>query len=119
MADEYIHQLASNGKETKTACDRMLINTTLSAKEVDGGKAERETAGFCRTIEQDAKERAERKKEKEARGKEMKRKGCVCFKCGKYEEALEHFTAALREMPWDLALYTNRALVKGNSCYYC
>ena len=67
--------------------------------------------GFCQALEEDAQERAERRKERERVGRERKRKGNEAFRKEEYHSAVEHYTEAIQQMPWDVSLYTNRALV--------
>ena len=68
-----------------------------------------------KTLEEDARERGERRKEREAEGREHKRRGNEAFRAGQFQSAAEEFSVALRHTPWDTSLYTNRALV----CVYC
>ena len=67
---------------------------------------------FCQALEEDARERAERRKEGERVGKERKKRGNKAFRREEYDSAVEHYTEAIQQMPWDLTLYTNRALVR-------
>ena len=55
--------------------------------------------------------RGERRKQKEAAGREWKRKGTLAFRRGKLEEAINCYSKAIQETPWVISLYTNRALV--------
>ena len=71
---------------------------------------------FCQALEEDAHERAERRKEAERAGKERKRRGNEAFRREKYNSAVEHYTEAIQQMPWDVTLYTNRALVRVVVC---
>ncbi len=66
---------------------------------------------LCRSLEKDAQERTERRREKEAAGREWKSRGAAAFKRGDMEEALDCYSKALEETPWVTTLYTNRALV--------
>ena len=66
---------------------------------------------FCKAIEEDARERAERKKEREKRGKELKIKGTQAFRREEFESAADLYSQAMKESPWDISLYTNMALV--------
>lgn len=68
-------------------------------------------AEFCSSLEDDVRERAERRRERETVSKEWKKKGATAFKRGEVREALDCYTAALKETPWLTMLYTNRALV--------
>lgn len=70
------------------------------------------TADFMKSIQEDAKERAERRKEREKAGKELKKKGTRAFRSSDYNSAIEFYSKAIQEMPWDITLYTNRALVR-------
>lgn len=126
-ADQYIQSPPGSKETTKTTHDRMLINKGQSPKvgvskgPVDGGMArenggvvteeDSSQSGFLRSLEEDAKERGERRREMELRGKEAKKKGNKAFKEGDYESAVKYFTEGIKEAPWDITLYTNRALV--------
>lgn len=116
-ADQYISTTTT--KDTSKH-DRMLISKSTSpnvdgkergAVAPGGGGAEVDQASFMRSIEDDAKERGERRREREGRAKEAKREGNKAFKGGHYEEALRFFTDGIKNTPWDLTLYTNKALV--------
>lgn len=119
-ADKYIRSPDTDGV-TKTTQDRMLINKSQPSsggKETAGvpvggatGNSDGEQAAFLRTLEEDARERGERRKEREKKGKEAKKKGNQAFKEGNLERAVEWFTEGIKEAPWDITLYTNRALV--------
>ena len=67
--------------------------------------------GYLRAMEEDAKERAERRKAKEKLGKEHKKLGNTAFKQGDFEAAIASYSEAIHQMPWDITLYTNRAQV--------
>lgn len=128
-ADQYIHSSATQ-EGTRTSQDRMLINRTQSTKPeggcvsrsaeegvpVGGGvSADPSQAAFLRSLEEDAQERAERRKEREERGKEAKKKGNKAFKEGDFGSAVQCFTDGIQQAPWDITLYTNRALVSWTS----
>ena len=66
------------------------------------------SAHFLKSLEESAKAKGEKVKEK---GHEHKRYGNVLFRSGQYGTAVEEFTQALKYMPCDVSLYTNRALV--------
>ena len=68
-------------------------------------------AEFCHALEEDARERGERRKEREVKGKAKKKRGNEAFRRGEYASSIEHFTEAIAQTPWDISLYTNRALV--------
>lgn len=119
-ADEYIHQSSiTRNKSSKTSQDRTLINKAESqnrdcSRDEGVSTSEASQAAFLQSLEEDSKERGERRRQREERGKEAKKKGNKAFKEGKFEGAVEFFTEAIKEMPWDLTLYTNRALVRSH-----
>ena len=82
-------------------CTNMICNATYFSLD-----------GFCKALEEDAKERAERKKEKERIGKELKKTGNTAFKQGDFEAAVVSYSEGIKQMPWDITLYTNRGQVK-------
>lgn len=121
-ADNYIHL---SKQKSRISQDRTLINKTSTTGKTEGGvsvggadkdgvtsDSEASQAAFLHSMEEDARERGERRRERERRGKEAKRKGNKAFKKGDLQSAVECFTEAIREMPWDITLYTNRALVR-------
>ena len=73
------------------------------------------TEGFLKSLEEDARERGKRRREREAKGREHKKKGNTLFRAGQYEASVEEFSTALKHTPWDVSLYTNRALVCVNA----
>ncbi len=116
-ADKY---LSSEDSDVRTTHDRMLVNTTANSNSKPpseeggvsvGGANEMRQDEFLQSMEEDAKERAERRKEREGKGKAAKKRGNEMFKQGHFDNAIQHFTEAIKETPWDLTLYTNRALV--------
>ena len=62
-----------------------------------------------KNLEEDARERGERRKEREIEGREYKRRG-ASFRDGQYDSAVEEFSVVLKHTPWDVSLYTNRAV---------
>ena len=66
---------------------------------------------FCKAIEEDAHERAERRKEREKLGREWKRKGTQAFRKQEFQAAVDNYSQAIEQCPWDISLYTNLALV--------
>ena len=67
-------------------------------------------------MEQDASERAERRLEREKKGRELKGAGNAAFRSGQFDTAVERYTAAIESTPWDASLYTNRAQVCVHVC---
>lgn len=118
-ADQYI-QSPSTDEATRITQDRMLISRS-EPSELSGGTGDRtgmpvggatgEQAAFLQSLEKDARERGERRKERERRGRDAKQKGNQAFKKGDFENAVKWFTEGMKEAPWDITLYTNRALV--------
>lgn len=115
-AEKYMKQCS------KTAQDRTVINMIPQDRKVvakspsieSPSTAAREDisqAAFCQSLEEDARERAERRKERGVKGKEAKRLGNKAFREGNFEEAVKFFTDAIKDTPWDITLYTNRAVV--------
>ncbi|XP_072166099.1 tetratricopeptide repeat protein 12-like [Diadema setosum] len=62
-----------------------------------------------KAVEQDAAERAQRRREKMKVATEWKERGNVEFKAGNYEKAIELYTEGLNHLKDFGALYTNRA----------
>ena len=59
----------------------------------------------------------ERRKERESRGREHKKSGNTAFRSGQYSDAVEQYSHALKHTPWDVSLYTNRALVWAHTAH--
>lgn len=81
--------------------------------------------GILRNIQEDANQRAQRRKENEANSEELKLKGNKEFKAGNYKIAIDYYSRAIGLVKYFPALYTNRAQVKlfhplclGVSCTY-
>lgn len=66
---------------------------------------------LLKDFESDANERAARRKRSEADAEKLKAKGNLAFKGGRYEEAIEYYTEAIKLVKYLTALYTNRAQV--------
>ncbi|XP_059139456.1 tetratricopeptide repeat protein 12-like [Physella acuta] len=64
---------------------------------------------FMAAMEADAKERSERKKEREKIANKLKDQGNTEFKQGNYKEALRFYDEAISEVRDSSVLYTNRA----------
>ena len=52
------------------------------------------------------------------KGREHKKSGSVSFRGGQHETAVKEFSQALKHMPWDVSLYTNRALVRMSTIFF-
>ena len=66
---------------------------------------------YLRALEEDAKERSKRREAAERLGKEHKRLGNVASQQGDLEAAIASYSEAIKQIPWDVTLYTNRAQV--------
>jgi hypothetical protein len=44
-------------------------------------------------------------------GKEWKRKGTQAFRQQEFQAAVDNYSQAVKQCPWDISLYTNLALV--------
>ena len=65
-----------------------------------------------RNVEEDAKRRAECKRQREIKAQKLKEQGNAAFKEGKHEEAVNWYSKAIEEMQTKTVLYTNRAQVR-------
>ena len=112
-ADGFLQR--SSKEDCKTIEDKLIINKSSNvASSSNGHKEEMDVSSFCKSVEEDARERAARRKERERKGKDIKKKANSSFKSGDYEKALEQYALALKETPWDTTLHTNRALVRSS-----
>lgn len=66
---------------------------------------------YRKAVEADAAERAARRRAREQNATKLKEEGNSAFKGGNYELAVAKYSEGLEEMPWNTALYTNRAQV--------
>ncbi len=62
-------------------------------------------------------ERGERRRRREEEGKRLKKEGNKAFRREDYSRAVACFTEAIAQSPWDITLYTNRALVCVCVCF--
>ena len=60
-------------------------------------------------MEADAAERAARRRAREQNATKLKDEGNAAFKVNDYDLAVKKYSEGLDEMPWNTALYTNRA----------
>ncbi|XP_064393064.1 tetratricopeptide repeat protein 12-like isoform X2 [Halichondria panicea] len=103
-ADAYLH--VSKVSESTIGFNQTFVNTPTT----ESTQAQSSQQELCRSLEEDAQERTERRREREAAGRKWKSKGAGAFKRGDMEEALDCYSKALEETPWVITLYTNRAL---------
>lgn len=115
-ADMYIEKIESEDgmvKNDKTIINKSNSNAvkaippTIPADLPDGVTPEQ--AAFMATFEQDAKERANRRKKREADSLIPKEKGNKSFKAGDYETAIRFYLEAVSIDPANPLLYTNCA----------
>uniref|UniRef100_A0A8B9NSR3 Tetratricopeptide repeat protein 12 n=1 Tax=Apteryx owenii TaxID=8824 RepID=A0A8B9NSR3_APTOW len=92
-------QEASEEEECKTKVNRTVINTRDSVN------------GFLAVWEEDAKERAKRRKRNERLANALKEKGNDAFRKGDYVTAIQKYTEGLEKLKDKQELYTNRAQV--------
>ncbi|XP_053545809.1 tetratricopeptide repeat protein 12 [Bombina bombina] len=99
---------------TRIKTNRTVINKSPSANTVSSrpviNKSQMSQDTFLAQLENDAKERAQRRKEKENMANALKTLGNEAFVSGDYEAAVQHYTEGLDKMKDMQVLYTNRAL---------
>ena len=66
---------------------------------------------YLRALEEDTKERSERRKAKQKLGKKHKSLGNTAFNRGDFNAVITAYSEAICVMPWDVTLYTNWAQV--------
>ncbi|XP_067166323.1 tetratricopeptide repeat protein 12 isoform X5 [Apteryx mantelli] len=99
-------QEASEEEECKTKVNRTVINT----RDSDMGNVETVNSdGFLAAWEEDAKERAKRRKRNERLANALKEKGNDAFRKGDYVTAIQKYTEGLEKLKDKQELYTNRA----------
>ncbi|XP_075377357.1 tetratricopeptide repeat protein 12 isoform X2 [Mycteria americana] len=101
-------QETSKEEESKTTVNRTVINTRASVKDMANAEAVN-TDGFLAILEQDAKERAKRRKRNEHLANALKGKGNDAFRKGDYVIAIQRYTEGLEKLKDKQELYTNRA----------
>ncbi|KAL3884297.1 hypothetical protein ACJMK2_024445 [Sinanodonta woodiana] len=113
---EKVEKVVKKGKtedwpQTKTGFSKTVVNkqaansaSSIPANETIGQEA------FLAALENDARERAERRKKQEKESNEIKELGNAEFRQGNYETAVEHYTKALEIFKNSTALWTNRAM---------
>ncbi|XP_041373600.1 tetratricopeptide repeat protein 12-like [Gigantopelta aegis] len=96
--------------KTKTGFSKTVINNSPSStSDSIGDTGPISHGGFMAAMEQDAAERAERRRRAEKDANEIKEKGNEAFHKGDYLRALELYTEGLTKQKDNLALHTNRA----------
>ncbi|XP_033232251.1 tetratricopeptide repeat protein 12-like [Belonocnema kinseyi] len=111
LADEILDgkiekQITEDG-EIRIKANRTLVNPRLKEPD-DPEKMSQE--GFMKSVERDAKHRAEDRKARYERADTYKRIGNGAFKQGDYEKALTYFTKAIEYRKDSSVLWNNRAL---------
>ncbi|CAK9833615.1 Tetratricopeptide repeat protein 12 [Anthophora retusa] len=98
----------SENVELKVKTNRTLINTCSTTEHSTPGQMSQEA--FMRSVEKDAKERAEDRKIRNERAEMLKTIGNGAFKEGNYEKAITYFSKALEQRKDSTVLWNNRAL---------
>ncbi|XP_072048501.1 tetratricopeptide repeat protein 12-like [Amphiura filiformis] len=101
--------LKETGGQEKSKHDRTLINTTSSHGSKLPDNIPEDQAGFLRSLEADAADRARKRKERGKVAMVWKEKGNDQFKAGNYQMAIEHYTEGMNHLKDMVVLYTNRA----------
>lgn len=96
----------------RTKVNKTSVNT-LPSSQLNGPRSpqmeEISQDGFLAALEQDARERAERRKENEVLANALKDMGNEAFAKGDYETAVQRYTEGLDRLKDMQVLYTNRA----------
>lgn len=74
---------------------------------VNGGTMDQ--SAFMSAMEEDCRERAERRKQYEKEAERLKLLGNEQFSAGSYDKAVDFYTSALNEVRYWTILWTNRA----------
>ncbi|CAH2320125.1 tetratricopeptide repeat 12 isoform X1 [Pelobates cultripes] len=93
---------------TRTKENRTCINKSSCAK-LHHPRVEMSQDNFLQELEQDAKQRAEKRKENQTLAKALKDLGNEAFAKGDYETAVQRYTEGLEKLRDMQVLYTNRA----------
>ncbi|XP_031848246.2 tetratricopeptide repeat protein 12 [Nomia melanderi] len=112
LADEILERktetMISEDCELKVKCSRTVINKC--AKNDTNSEEQMSQEAFMRTVEKDAKERAENRKIRNERAETFKRIGNGAFKEGNCEKAVTYYTKAIEQRKDSSVLWNNRAL---------
>ncbi|XP_015120788.1 tetratricopeptide repeat protein 12 isoform X2 [Diachasma alloeum] len=98
----------SGDEELKVKTERTLINKYPTSEETDPNKMSREV--FMKTMEKDARERAEDRKRRNERADTFKRIGNGAFDSGDYEKAVTYYGKAIEQRKDSTVIWNNRAL---------
>ncbi|XP_041269824.1 tetratricopeptide repeat protein 12 [Onychostruthus taczanowskii] len=91
-------------EESRTTVNRTLINTSGTPR-VQAADAD----GFLAALEQDAKERAQRRRRNEQLANALKEQGNEAFRAGDFSLAIQRYSEGLQKLRDKQELYTNRA----------
>ncbi|XP_064253807.1 tetratricopeptide repeat protein 12 isoform X1 [Passer domesticus] len=91
-------------EESRTTVNRTLINTSGTPR-VQAADAD----GFLAALEQDAKERAQRRRRNEQLANALKEQGNEAFRAGDFALAIQRYSEGLQKLRDKQELYTNRA----------
>ncbi|XP_064601805.1 tetratricopeptide repeat protein 12-like isoform X1 [Liolophura sinensis] len=114
-ADEKLAHIKAQAEdissECKTGVNRTVINKSVKDEfgdpKIQSGMSQEL---FMKAMEDDAKERAQRRKVNEKAATKLKEEGNEEFKSGNYEKAVELYSKALNKHRDSHVLYTNRAM---------
>ncbi|KZC08634.1 PREDICTED: tetratricopeptide repeat protein 12-like [Dufourea novaeangliae] len=112
LADEMLETksetFVSEDCELKVKSSRTVINKSTTNE--TNNREQMSQEAFMRSIEKDAKERAEDRRIRNERAETLKRIGNGAFKEGSYEKAVTYYTKALEQRKDSSVLWNNRAL---------
>ncbi|NXR53593.1 TTC12 protein, partial [Hippolais icterina] len=104
-------------EESRTTVNRTRINTSVRAfpSEIKPGPS---SDGFLAALEQDAKERAQRRRRNEQLANALKEQGNEAFRAGDFALAIQRYSEGLEKLRDKQELYTNRAQAYLKLCEY-
>nr|XP_012139532.1 PREDICTED: tetratricopeptide repeat protein 12-like [Megachile rotundata] len=111
LADKMLEEKPTdnlNEDELKVKVDRTVINKCLKDDNTTNDQMSQEA--FMKSVEKDAKKRAESRKIRNERAETLKRIGNGAFKEGNYEKAVTYYSKALEQRKDSSVLWNNRAL---------
>ncbi|XP_074160328.1 tetratricopeptide repeat protein 12 isoform X2 [Sminthopsis crassicaudata] len=106
--DEAEKRLKLQEDQEEDGCRTTLNKTMISPPQVPTENVD-DTDGFMKILENDARERAKRRKENKSLANAFKEKGNEAFLKGDYEMAVHYYTEGLKKLKDMKVLYTNRA----------
>ncbi|KYM98673.1 Tetratricopeptide repeat protein 12 [Cyphomyrmex costatus] len=114
LADEMLKQSVQKevygDGEVKVKTDRSVINKYPSKEHDSNDPNKMSQEVFMKSVENDAKKRAEERKIRNERAETLKRIANGAFKEGDYEKAVTYYSKALEQRKDSSVLWNNRAL---------